>query len=402
MRDTMSYRNRRSLTCVLAFMVLLSCFSTISLAVWEKASKPTVVAPTPTTISKSELRRHVAKLASDEFKGRNPSGEGGILAARYVEGEFKKLGLQPAGDDGGYFQSFTLSLPQYLSSQKHGTSSTNSVSTSDPEPQTVSSKKSDGKVDEAAASAPMSEEEIQATAKKLNRWLKKKTVELFFECKSYECRNVLALLPGTDPKLKDEVIIVSAHYDHLGVRDGEVYNGADDNASGTASMLEIARVLANRTAAPRRSILFAAWDAEEKGLCGSWNWVIEPTIPLEKVVAVVNLDMIGRMHDDRLVVLCSESSEQLSDIITARAKRAHIHLRNWDGSARSDHWPFFVSKIPCFTFSTGTHKDYHSPRDDVEWIHFTNLVRIAHLSLGIVDELASRDQRVTFTAECEE
>lgn len=357
-------------------------------------------------LSRDELHRHVAKLASDEFKGRDSRGEGGILAARYVAEQFKNIGLAPAGDAGGYFQEFTLSQPKFyrwFSRQRSPRSQ--AVSTSSPGPTTPSSSCVAEEDEEEGASGdeendppPMSKEEIDEAAKKLTDWFSRKMGQLE-EAEDCQCRNVLALLPGSDPELKDEVVIVSAHYDHLGVRDGEVYNGADDNATGTAAVIELARVLATGEKKPRRSILFAAWDAEEKGLCGSHNWADCPTLPLEQVVAVINLDMLGRMQDDKLFLMGGESSGQLLDLVTARAERAGIRLSPMKARACSDHWPFFEKNVPSITFCTGVHKDYHQPTDDTEWVHFSNMERTVRMTLGIVNELGNRDSRVEFSAD---
>ena len=125
---------------------------------------------------------------------------------------------------------------------------------------------------------------------------------------------MLAILQGSDPKLRDQVIVVGAHYDHLGYGGraslgpyGYIHPGADDNASGTAAVLELAKAFTILSAPPKRSILFAAWDAEEKGLLGSKYWVAHPTVPLEHVVAAVNLDMVGRLRDDHLIVFGARS-----------------------------------------------------------------------------------------------
>ena len=429
----------------------------------ELKAEPTAKAAVPkavseaipkTSVCKSELVRHVSKLASDEFKGRDPAGEGGMMAAKYLAAEFKKLGLKPNGDDGKYFQNFTgsraksvlwssgkhnlpkkdaskdkkgtptqLSAPQAValtggahategtavegqaassdevSGKEHGTEGTTSGSKDGDESEgdEEGDSKAGGKED--ASKSPMSDKEMNEAAKKVGGWLSRtfngsprKIVH-----QTFPCRNVLGVLPGSDPELKNEVIIISAHYDHLGVRCGQVYNGADDNASGTASMLELARVLASRKQRPRRTILFAAWDGEEKGLLGSSHWTQSPTFPIGQVVAVLNLDMIGRLRSDKLMVLGSGSSEQLSDIIHSRADRAKLKLLEWEMGGNSDHWPFYLVKIPSVTFCTGIHRDYHAPTDDIERVDFDGLERVARLALGLVSELGNREARVEFS-----
>lgn len=459
MKSTMIDRDRQPLMSFLRFLLLgaITFCGAVPLLAGEQT--PTVV-PRPvlradaeskavtsevlpkTTISKSELHRHVATLASDEFKGRDPAGEGGILAAKYLANEFKKLGLKPDGDDGKYFQNFTGSrarsrfwLRGRHTSSKSGSSpqksdskvvasteGTYSTEEAQTEGHTASSdegseKKSGSKEDDEGEEddddegddegdgpkPPMSDEEMEEAAKKVCDWFSRTFSDSPQgqepNCEEFACRNVLGFLPGSDPDLKDEVIIVSAHFDHLGVRRGKVYNGADDNASGTASMLELARVLKNRKEGLRRSILFAAWDGEEKGLLGSSHWTQSPTVSIDQVVAVINLDMIGRLRNDKLIVLGSGSSDQLSDIINDRAKRAKLNLLEWKRGGNSDHWPFCVVGIPSITFCTGIHKDYHAPTDDIERVRFTEMERIVRMTLGLVGELANRDARVEFTCD---
>ena len=133
-------------------------------------------------------------------------------------------------------------------------------------------------------------------------------------------RNVLAILEGGDPQLRDQVIVVGAHYDHVGYGGrgyslgpyGYIHPGADDNASGTAAVLELAEAFTVLSGPPKRSILFAAWDAEEKGLLGSKHWVAHPTVPLDRVAAAVNLDMVGRLRDEHLIVFGSRSGLRLA------------------------------------------------------------------------------------------
>lgn len=424
MKSTATSSCRKPFTLILTFALWLSGATTLfalDQATATASSPPTRVSRKSTpnaTVSRDELFRHVMTLASDEFKGRNPAGEGGLIAAKYLVSEFKKIGLQPAGDNGKYFQKFTKYQPRGFcwstpsgSSKKEKSSSASDKSESQEPASTKRDAESGEGADEkdeaddadedddiAVPPAPMSDEEIQETAKKLCDWLRQK-MDQADKTEAYECRNVLALLPGSDPKLKDEVILVCAHYDHFGIQDGKLYAGADDNASGTATVLELARVFANRKDRPRRSILFAAWDAEEKGLCGSWNWAMKSTLPFENIVAVINMDMVGRLRNNQMLVLGYDSSKQLTDIIVARARRAGIGIRKVKKCARSDHWPFFRKGVPSITLCTGAHLDYHSPRDTAELIHFNGMKKIAQMAFEIVRDLANRNHRVKFSGK---
>ena len=125
----------------------------------------------------------------------------------------------------------------------------------------------------------------------------KATIETAITRKQVRLRNVLAYLPGSDPQLRSEVVVVGAHFDHVGVREQKIYNGADDNASGTVGVLEIAEAFAESPRATRRSLLFAVWNAEERGLLGSYYYVAHPTFPLDETVAMFQMDMIGRNEE---------------------------------------------------------------------------------------------------------
>jgi hypothetical protein len=211
--------------------------------------------------------------------------------------------------------------------------------------------------------------------------------------------NVLGMIDGSDPALRDEVIVVGAHYDHDGKRGGYIWNGADDNGSGTAGVLALAHAFATAPAPPRRPILFALWGAEEKGLLGSYYFVDNPVIPLENVMVKKNLDMIGRDqhrpllgireedHRNHVFVTVSEHLPLLAEI--TNENNAHtgldIDLRVRDVSGGgSDHVPFARRGIPITFFFTGFHEDYHQPSDTVEKINFgkmTRIVRLAYLNI---------------------
>ncbi len=215
-----------------------------------------------------------------------------------------------------------------------------------------------------------------------------------------EARNVVALLPGAHPDRAHEYIIVGAHYDHLGFGgDGslapdsrDVHNGADDNASGVAGVLEIARRLA---AGPPldRGVLFMAFTGEEKGLWGSARFVAEPTVPLDDAVAMLNFDMVGRMQDRSLTIFGTGTAEEWEGIMDdANADLSDPLAISGvaDGYGPSDHSSFYGEGIPVLHFFTNTHEDYHRPSDDWEKINGEGVDLVVELASGIVRRLAGR------------
>lgn len=197
--------------------------------------------------------------------------------------------------------------------------------------------------------------------------------------------NVIAIIPGGHPTLKDEWIVVGGHYDHVGYGTaensngpvGKIHNGADDNASGTSLLLELASVLVHPGVALDRSLIIAFWDAEEVGLLGSKHWVGQPTVPLSQVKLAVNLDMIGRMRDDHVAVMGWRTAAGLRrDMITANTEAPLQFGFDTAVTADSDHHSFYVARRPVIHFDTGKHVDYHRPSDDVEKVNFDGLERL--------------------------
>jgi hypothetical protein len=220
--------------------------------------------------------------------------------------------------------------------------------------------------------------------------------------------NVVGVLEGSDRLLKNETIVIGAHYDHLGrggskslaSRPGEIHHGADDNASGTAGVLELARVLSAQRPRPKRTIVFIAFGGEEEGLLGSNYYVNHPIRPLNSVVAMINMDMIGRMKDRKLVIGGVGTAKEWRDIIaqgTADPARKFELTLNEDGFGPSDHSSFYGKQIPVLFFWTGTHNDYHKPSDTFEKINYQDETRILNLVAYIVRHLDSADKRVTYT-----
>jgi len=204
--------------------------------------------------------------------------------------------------------------------------------------------------------------------------------------------NVLARLPGVD---SSRVVLVGAHYDHLGYggegslapdAQGQVHNGADDNASGTAAVLEIAR-RAKSGAKPACDVVFALWSGEELGLLGSEHWAQHPTVPLERVVANLNLDMVGRAESGALSVLGVGSAEPFESWLSSAAQHAGFELklnRSGQGVGGSDHQTFLKRRIPALHFFTGVHADYHKPSDDVDKFEANGAARVAFLCAEVV------------------
>lgn len=215
--------------------------------------------------------------------------------------------------------------------------------------------------------------------------------------------NLLGLIEGRDEKLRHEVIVLSAHYDHLGVRGEEVFAGADDNASGVAVMLELARVLTREGARPRRSVLIAAFDAEERGLLGSQFFVKEPTLPLERIVLDLNLDMLGRrmldLVEDTLFIQGWEHSPALIELLRSAGSAEEVRMAfiaTDVTGARSDFAPFLWSSKPAIFFTSSEHPDYHRPTDTPEKILWRDVHRRARVIARVLSALAEADARVPF------
>ena len=241
-------------------------------------------------------------------------------------------------------------------------------------------------------------------------------------------RNVVAMLEGSDPELSDELIIICAHYDHDGVANGQVFNGADDDGSGTVALLEIAEAFARAAAdgmRPRRSVLFAAWNSEERGLLGAWAYTEQPIVPLEQTAAVLNMDMVGRNEEvpvgggrrfNGLEIQTAESNKNSVNIMgytyspdlqteVQEANEAYgLRLKmEYDNNAsnllrRSDQWPFLQNGVPAIFFHTGLHPDYHTPYDQPEKINYQKLETIARLVHQVAWNIAQNPSRPRYAA----
>jgi len=236
-------------------------------------------------------------------------------------------------------------------------------------------------------------------------------------------RNVVAMLEGSDPKLKNEWVIVSAHFDHNGADAAQIFNGADDNGSGTVALIEIAEAyaLAARDGRrPKRSVLFAAWNSEERGLLGAWAYTEQPLAPLSSIAAVLNMDMVGRNEEvpvgggarfNGLEVQTAESNGNAVNMmgftrapdVAAAIDRANGGIglevkKRYDNNAsnlvrRSDQWPFLQNGVPALGFMTGLHPDYHTQYDRPEKINYVKMEKIARLIHQASWDIANADGR---------
>lgn len=207
--------------------------------------------------------------------------------------------------------------------------------------------------------------------------------------------NVGAVLPGSDARLRDEYVIVSAHFDHLGIRGGKTFHGADDNAGSVAMMLEVARLLAAQPVAPRRSVVFLSCDLEESLLWGSRWFVAHPPWPLERVKLFVTAELIGRTLGDlplpAVFVMGGEQApglRQLVDGVTPPGNLQVSHLGVDLVGVRSDYGPFKGEKVPFLFFSGGEHRDYHQPTDTADRLDYQRLAHITQVIRDVVREVA--------------
>jgi hypothetical protein len=288
------------------------------------------------TIDEATLKAHENFLASDALEGRAAGFPGNEQAVAYLVKEAESFGLKPAGTD-GYTQEFEF--------------------------------------------------DTQGTTRK--------------------AKNVLAVLEGSDPKLKDEFVLIGGHLDHVGrvgqqvggQKDGakngdEIWNGADDNGSGTSAILTVARAFGRGKSAPKRSILFAWWNAEEAGLKGSAWWSSHPTRPIEKVTYCLNLDMVGRNPDRPMDVEGVKNAEgdALERIITAACGAEKLAITKYDHTNeamfRSDGVSLLRQGVPATMFFTYWHADYHAVGDHADKIAYPNLAKIARAAYRIVRETA--------------
>jgi hypothetical protein len=281
---------------------------------------------------------HVRYLADDALQGRLAGTPSERCAGDYIAAQFRRLRLEPAGDGGTYFQS----LPLASAVNPHASGGTG--------------------------------------------------------------RNVVAMLLGADPAHAGEAVVIGAHYDHLGhggsfsmaPGDSSIHNGADDNASGVAALIDIARRL-SRGPRPARSIVFVAFTGEEEGLIGSAFYAGHPALPLEGTRAMLNLDMVGRLGNGPLIVYGTDTAPEWAAVLDSAARAAGVETRGGgDGFGASDQTSFYARGLPVLHFFTNVHGDYHRPSDDWEKIDAAGLDKVAQIVTAVARSVASRPQPLTF------
>jgi hypothetical protein len=221
----------------------------------------------------------------------------------------------------------------------------------------------------------------------------------FVQSFNRDWRNILALLPGDDPELAREIVVVGAHYDHVGYGRrrnsygpvGRIHNGADDNASGVSLLLETIEAFAQSGLTPRRSILFAFWDGEERGLVGSNHWLAQPTLPAENVKLAITIDMVGRLRKGQLYVYGTRTGFGLRRLVCSPDDDPLWLEFPWELEANSDHWPFVENHVPVVMLHTGLHPDYHRPSDDVEKINREGMREVGRYLLPLLLKAANED-----------
>src|SRR5688572_18443135 len=279
-------------------------------------------------------------LSDDRLQGRMTGSRGADSAAAYLARRFSQVGLQPAA--GGWFQSFSV-----------------------------------GRDAPAARQAKVG---------------------------GVVGKNVIGILPGRDPVLRNQTVVLGAHYDHLGLggfgsldpdSTGLVHNGADDNASGVAALIQVAARLA--ASPPARTVVFIAFSGEELGLLGSAHYVKQPIYPLASTLAMVNLDMVGRLRNGRLIVYGARSAKEFPALLDSLNWYAGFDLKaQGDGFGPSDHSSFYAAKRPVLHVFTDLHEDYHRTTDDWQKLNYDGLKRVADFSLGLVTALANRTKPLIF------
>ncbi len=271
-----------------------------------------------TDITPEDIQTHIRYLARDSLRGREAGTAGEAMAARYIADYFREFDLQPAGEDSTWYQQFTVNMS--VMNNPHQTDSTE------------------------------------------------------FPDEERIARNVAGMIKGSEQP--DTYIVIGAHYDHLGMgkfgslysRDtSQIHNGADDNASGTSGLLELAQYFSEHR--PQKSLLFVAFSAEEMGLLGSQYFVEHSPVPLDQMQAMINLDMIGRLSDNKLIIFGTGTSGGWQDLITLANSDSLAIKTIPDGAGASDHTSFYNKKIPVLHYFTDTHADYHRPSDDTEFIN---------------------------------
>ncbi len=321
------------------------------------------------------LRRDIVYLSSDALEGRLTGTPGNDSAAAYIARRYELLGLDIAGDTSGRdcipVGSLARSLERETGSQ-------------------VALEARDGTACPAPFLQPFKARSVAAAHAGLDSAL--------------ATQNVVALVPGTDPALAGQYIVIGAHFDHLGrstfgAMDPDAGNairhGADDNASGTAAVMELARLFAGKPA--RRSLIFANFSGEELGLLGSQYFVEHSPVPIDSIDAMLNFDMVGRMRNDKLIVYGVASARELSAIVdSANIAPTFDVTAVGDGYGPSDHSSFYAAGIPVLHFFTDIHEDYHRATDVASKVDVADEARIVNYAERIARAIADRPARLTY------
>jgi hypothetical protein len=335
-------------------------------------------------ISADSLRGHLSFIASDLLEGRNTPSRGLDIAAEYIAAQFHRAGLEPAGDAGAqsYFQ-------------------TSEWSVTDANENFITLTTDDGKQRMRARPAQLAAYGITVPPKTEatgDSQSAKQTIRL---------RNVVGLLRGSDPALRETYVIVSAHYDHVGMRaDGEgdrIFNGANDDGSGTVSVIELASALATLKQKPKRSLVFIAWFGEEKGLQGSRYYARRPVFPLERTVAMVNLEHMGRADDNEgpkpdSATLTGFDYTDLPLAFKAAGEKTGVkvykHEKNSDSFfGRSDNQALADQGVPAHTLCVAfIFPDYHGLGDHWEKVDYPNLAKVNRMVALALVTIANSDQ----------
>ena len=393
-----------------------------------------------TTPSAAELRAVVETLTAPEMQGRRAGTPGGDRATERIATWLAAAGLRPGGDAGTFLQSFSVApghrlgpgtaldvagqtLTAGVDWTPHGGSRRGEVTaplafvddtwTGDLRDKIVVAPTRGSRLETLifarqhgaaavlliadtlptldATPAPVSlvSGSITRTVADRLRAAAPVTARLSVDLVPADVRaaNVIGVLPGTDPALASETIVLGAHWDHLGVSAGSIYYGADDNASGTAVVVGLARAFAAAGGA-RRTLVFVLFGGEELGLIGSSHYVQHAALPLSQTVAMLNFDMVGRMRDNKLTIAGVDSGDRLRAVTGDAARAAGVHAElSGTPFAPSDHSRFYSAGSPVLFFYTGSHPDYHRPSDTVDRLNADGMARVAAIGASVVSAL---------------
>jgi hypothetical protein len=447
-------------------------------AVQQTSVAPAAGDDPASTITATDMRARIAFLASDALRGRDTPSPGLETAAAWIAREFKRLGLEPAGDNGTYIQRYPFVITTVnqegatWSGLRYGADFyvlAGTPLTIEGELVPVAGDLADvpaaairdkvpvihmpGRQDRAwrgaltsargaaqyagakglivVVDSTVTEENIRQASNQFRRTTMaspllsvafvrpnafrstsgKVAIRIPANVVDNRPPNVAAILRGSDPALRDTYVVLSAHMDHVGVGQPDatgdsIYNGADDDASGTSAVLEIAEALAALPQKPARSVMFLLVSGEEKGLLGSRYFADNPTVPTKSIVANINIDMIARNAPDTVVAIGQEYSSLgplMHEVVRVHPELGLTASRDlWPNERfffRSDHFNFARKEIPAIFFFSGTHEDYHRPSDEVEKIDADKAARIARLAYYLTREIAVRREAPQWTAE---